>query len=108
MATQGLFVQSRGDSCGPRTPSWMPRISAFHGIVICMYWYDHPPPHFHASNGEFEAVFTIGGLEITEGGLPIRKVALVREWPTLHQAELLANWELAQRRLPLNRVPPLE
>src|SRR2546423_5822976 len=27
----------------------MPGISAFYGIVITMYWRDHPPPHFHAT-----------------------------------------------------------
>jgi hypothetical protein len=28
----------------------MPRISAFYGVVICMYWNekDHPVAHFHA------------------------------------------------------------
>jgi len=25
-----------------------PRISEFYGIVIEMYYGDHPPPHFHA------------------------------------------------------------
>jgi hypothetical protein len=26
----------------------VPRISSFYGIVIEMYFGDHPPPHFHA------------------------------------------------------------
>jgi hypothetical protein len=26
----------------------VPRISSFFGIVIEMYFGDHPPPHFHA------------------------------------------------------------
>jgi len=26
----------------------VPRISAFYGIVIAMYYRDHAPPHFHA------------------------------------------------------------
>jgi hypothetical protein len=29
----------------------VPRISAFYGIVIEMYFGDHPPPHFHARYG---------------------------------------------------------
>jgi phosphomannomutase len=29
----------------------MPRISAFYGIVIAMYFDDHGPPHFHARYG---------------------------------------------------------
>jgi predicted metallo-beta-lactamase superfamily hydrolase len=30
----------------------MPRISAFYGIVIAMYYRDHHPPHFHAIYAE--------------------------------------------------------
>jgi phosphomannomutase len=33
----------------------VPRISAFYGIVIAMYFDEHPPPHFHARYGEFDA-----------------------------------------------------
>jgi len=35
----------------------MPRISAFHGILIYMYWNegDHPIPHFHAHQAPFRA-----------------------------------------------------
>jgi hypothetical protein len=29
----------------------MPEISRFLGIVIRMYYRDHPPPHFHAEYG---------------------------------------------------------
>jgi Domain of unknown function (DUF4160) len=31
---------------------WLPRLSAFYGIVIYMYRPDHPPLHFHAQYGE--------------------------------------------------------
>ena len=33
----------------------------FFGIVIAMYYSDHPPPHFHARYGDFEAVVNIEG-----------------------------------------------
>lgn len=33
----------------------MPRLSAFYGVVIYMYWRDHSPPHFHAEYGDQEA-----------------------------------------------------
>lgn len=32
----------------------MPRLSAFYGIVISMYFADHNPPHFHAIYAERE------------------------------------------------------
>ena len=37
----------------------MPRISEFYGIVIEMYFADHPPPHFHARYGGDEATIVI-------------------------------------------------
>ena len=33
----------------------MPTIAWFYGIAIRMYFKDHPPPHFEAVYGEFEA-----------------------------------------------------
>ena len=58
----------------------MPTISEFFGIIVRMYFNDHPPPHFHAYYGEAEAVYTIQTLEVLEGGLPRRAHNLVLEW----------------------------
>ena len=52
--------------------SRMPTISAFYGILIRMFFNDHPPPHFHARYGEFEATVNISTREIIEGQLPWR------------------------------------
>src|SRR4051794_12742071 len=41
----------------------MPTLSEFFGILIRMYWDDHPPPHFHALYGEYEALYNIATLE---------------------------------------------
>lgn len=42
----------------------MPRISPFFGIVIEMYFGDHPPPHFHARySGESRASFSDGAIK---------------------------------------------
>jgi Domain of unknown function (DUF4160) len=40
----------------------MPRVSAFFGIVIYMYYNDHLPPHFHAEYAEHEAIYEIDTL----------------------------------------------
>jgi len=37
----------------------MPELSRFLGIVICMYYRERPPPHFHAEYGEFEITVEI-------------------------------------------------
>ena len=52
-------------------------ISAFYGILIRMFFNDHPPPHFHARYGEFEATIEIATLTILEGTLPSRALKLV-------------------------------
>jgi len=85
----------------------MPRISAFYGIVIGMFYRDHPPAHFHAVYADSEAKFDISTLELIEGRLPLRAARLVREWAELHRAELAADWELAVQRRPLRAIDPL-
>jgi len=55
----------------------VPRISAFYGI-IAMYFDNHPPPHFHAKYGEYEAQVVIATSELLNGDLPRRARALVR------------------------------
>ncbi len=57
----------------------MPKISAFYGIVIYMYFNDHAPPHFHAKYNQFEALIEISGLSIIAGELPSRALGIVIE-----------------------------
>ena len=85
----------------------MPRISSFYGIVISMYFRDHPPPHFHATYGEYSAKVEIATGEIFEGDLPRRARRLVREWAGLHRTQLESNWEIARARRPLATIEPL-
>ena len=46
--------------------------------------------------------------EVLEGVTSRRALAMVEEWRTLHEAELLDNWERARNRQPLAYIPPLE
>lgn len=85
----------------------MPEISRFLGVVIAMYYNDHAPPHFHARYGGFEITVRISD-GVVSGRFPRRALALVVEWYTQHQAELLQNWEFARERRPLLRIDPLE
>jgi len=79
----------------------------FFGIVIRMYYDDHPPPHFHAYYGSDVAVIAIESLEVLEGGLPRRALALVIEWAQQHRDELREDWRLAETHQALKPVPPL-
>jgi hypothetical protein len=85
----------------------VPRISEFYGIVIEMYFRDHPPPHFHARYSGEEAVIVIATGEVVAGSLPGRALRLVREWTSMHRDELDANWDLARERQPLADIEPL-
>jgi len=49
-----------------------------------MFFNDHPPPHFYARYGEFEATIEIATLNILEGTLPGRALKLVQEWAMMH------------------------
>lgn len=85
----------------------MPRISAFYGIVITMYWRDHPPPHFHAAYAGQMAEIEIASAELIDGWLPPRALRLVKEWAVLHQDELQANWDRARAHDALLPIDPL-
>jgi hypothetical protein len=50
----------------------MPTISQFYGILIRMFFNDHPPPHFHAICGDYQATIDIHGLRVLDGNLPRR------------------------------------
>ena len=85
----------------------MPRISTFYGIVIAMFWDDHPPPHFHAQYGEHHATISVDDFAVIEGVLPRRALKLVIEWATIHQHELRENWRRAQMHQPVVPIEPL-
>ena len=86
----------------------MPEISRFFGIIVLMYYNDHPPPHFHVRYGGQRALFGIESLTLLEGRLSPRVLGLVVEWASMHQDELMADWEHARRQEPLEPIVPLE
>ena len=85
----------------------MPAISAFYGILIRMFFNDHPPPHFHARYGEFEATVDIGTLEVIAGQLPRRALILVREWAMMHREELMEDWRFCRENTTPTKIEPL-
>jgi len=72
-----------------------------------MYYNDHEPVHFHAVYGSFEITVEVES-GVARGTFPPRALAHVQEWRELHKTELMQNWEHAQKRESLNKVPPLE
>jgi hypothetical protein len=86
----------------------VPTISVFYGILIQMFWGDHPPPHFHALYAEYEVLIDIHTLEVIRGSMPRRALALVLEWAFQHRAELLEDWKLCEQNLSPKKISPLE
>ncbi|MCY4042624.1 MAG: DUF4160 domain-containing protein [Candidatus Dadabacteria bacterium] len=82
----------------------MPEITRFYGIVIKLFFGDHPPPHFHAVYGEYVGLFDIDTLEMIEGDMPGRAKSLIVEWGLINKAELKKMWESQEFR----KLPPLE
>lgn len=86
----------------------VPEISRFLGIVIRMYFDDHAPPHFHAIYGRDEARVRISPVGMLDGRIPPRPLALAIEWASLHEEELLVNWDRLRRKERPLGIAPLE
>ncbi|WP_375403130.1 DUF4160 domain-containing protein [uncultured Sphingomonas sp.] len=85
----------------------MPTLSIFYGIVIQIYWSDHPPPHFHARYAEYEAQIDIALATVLHGSLPRRAQAMVLEWTREHQSELMEAWRAASMGGRPAKIAPL-
>jgi len=85
----------------------VPEISRFLGIVIAMYYREHPPPHFHAKYGDYRIKVNVED-GVVEGRFPPRALTHVLEWLELHRDELRADWQLAVEGKPLQWIAPLE
>ena len=115
VAQRGQACRSQVGSCFAAEPDArrgycrsMPRVSAFYGVAIYMYWNerDHPVAHFHAYHAGRRASVSADG-EVLAGGLDPRALQFVREWAVLRHGEILANWERARRNEPLLGIDPL-
>jgi hypothetical protein len=85
----------------------MSELARFYGLIIRMYYDDHPPPHFHVQYGEYKAKIGVETLAVLQGYLPGRALGLAVEWGTLHREELLARWQAAENHEELLRIEPL-
>jgi hypothetical protein len=86
----------------------MPTISRFYGIIIRMFFDEHAPSHFHAEYAEYKAQIAIETLQVLNGKLPRRALALVLEWAALHRSELMDDWELCKKHNQPRKIQPLD
>jgi Domain of unknown function (DUF4160) len=80
----------------------MPQIDSFDGLVVKLFFNDHPPPHFHVYAGRIghpgvqAARFSIETGAMTEGKLPRAKLPKVTSWWEEHRDALDVDWQRAQ------------
>jgi hypothetical protein len=77
----------------------MPTIKIIDSVKIDLYSKEHPPPHFHAIYGDFEALITIRNFEIYAGRLPKPQLFKVINWAKDNQEMLLDNFKRLNPRL---------
>ena len=84
----------------------MPVIARFYGMIIKMYFQqsEHNPPHFHVVYGEYIGIIDIQTLEMLEGALPSKALAMIKEWAGEHQNELMKIWNTQE----FIKLPPLK
>ena len=85
----------------------MPEISRFYGIIVRMFFDDHPPPHIHVDYSGHKAVVDIASVSLISGSLPPRAMGLLTEWAMLHNDELLEMWQRAERLEAIGKIEPL-
>jgi len=85
----------------------VPEIARFFGIVIRMFFTDHPVPHFHATYRSTSARIGITPVLVIESDLPPRILRLALRWASLHEHELAANWRLLRAGRPPKPIEPL-
>jgi hypothetical protein len=72
-----------------------------------MYFDDHAPPHFHARAGGRTVQIRIDPIEVIEGRIGRRQIAMIKRWAALHKDELEKNWQLARDSAKLEPIEPL-
>ncbi len=83
----------------------MPRIASFDGLVVKLYFNDHPPPHVHVFAGRAGhpgvqvARMSIDTGEAIDGQLGPAKVVILRKWCERHRDALRSDWQRAQLNL---------
>lgn len=83
----------------------MPEITRFYGIIIKIFFRgEHNPPHIHAVYGEHNGLFEISTMEMIEGDLSPKEIALVKKWGKLYQSELQKMWD----KKIISKLPPLK
>lgn len=83
----------------------MPEISRFMGMVIQMYYDDHPTPHIHVKYAESRCKIDLEG-KLIDGSIPLPKLHIAERWVKLHHDELFKNWKRIRNGKQPERIEP--
>jgi len=67
-------------------------VGRVHGLRIEVFAREHPPPHFHISGGDIDAVFSLLDCTLIEGKVGGRERALVEWWYQRSRPLLINTW----------------
>lgn len=68
---------------------------------------DEQDDEVNLAYAEHEVLIDIRTLDILEGEMPRRALALILEWAQEHRAELMEDWELCARNQQPHKIRPL-
>lgn len=71
----------------------MPTLHAEDGVEICMYFFDHNPPHVHAFHADEEVLLVIRTGAILDGSMRANKLAIAKAYVAANVDALLARWD---------------
>jgi len=86
----------------------MPYVSMFFGIIIRMFYNEHPPSHFHAEYQGTKGNFDFDGNMIKGNIKSKNALRLIKEWAELHKSELEVNWQNAKIKKDINKIEPID
>lgn len=86
----------------------MPKVCAFSGVSVWIYYDDHPQPHFHVRYAGQRARVGIDPVLVLAGELPVHVTRQVLAWARERQSELADAWERAEQLRPMKPIEPLE
>ena len=76
-----------------------------------MYSFDnikHSLPHIHVKYQGNTSIVSLPDGDLIEGQLPNKKLNLVKAWVTIHEEELMSNWELSINGESPYKIEPLK
>ena len=106
------FEGPEDEAAAGQTPAGFPieqqvQISGFFGMMIMLDRNVSPPPRFRVAYDSARAEFSMAPVGLLQGYLPPRALALVMEWASLHEKELLSAWEDQSAGRDPRKIEPL-